>query len=107
MIAGFVLYAIMWWTVIFAILPFGNKPPENITTGHAGSAPAQPRLLKKIIATTIVTTLLWWPAHMAVQYSMDQARESARQMEEDDNIKYGMTSEPEGKSSPQPAQSRP
>jgi len=55
-----VLYIIVWWTVLFAVLPFGTKPvaePDE-ATGWRG-APAQPRIGRKILWTTLVATLVW------------------------------------------------
>lgn len=57
---AFVLYVIVWWTVLFAVLPFGTKPvaePDD-ATGWRG-APAQPRIGRKILWTTLVATLVW------------------------------------------------
>jgi len=56
---GVMAYTIIWWTVLFAVLPWGNRPPENPETGHATSAPAKPRLLIKFGVTTIVATMIF------------------------------------------------
>lgn len=61
---GIVVYVIVWWMVLFAVLPWGNRPPENPEPGHATSAPEQPRLALKFAVTTGIATLLflmiWW-----------------------------------------------
>jgi len=36
-------------------LPFGSVPPKNPALGHASSAPDNPSILKKIIATTLIS----------------------------------------------------
>lgn len=66
---GFVLYMMVWWTLLFAILPIGVQPQieADSTTGWRG-APAQPRLLRKVIITTLVSTVVWGLI-MAVIYS--------------------------------------
>ena len=56
---GIVAYVIIWWLVLFTVLPWGNRAPETPGTGHATSAPARPRLLLKFIVTTGIATLLW------------------------------------------------
>ena len=38
-------------------LPFGSAPPENPVFGHASSAPDNPSILKKIIATTLISVI--------------------------------------------------
>jgi predicted secreted protein len=57
---GVVLYVLIWWTVLFAVLPFGTRPvaDADTTTGWRG-APAQPRMLRKVIATTLVAAVVW------------------------------------------------
>ena len=56
---GIVVYLMIWWTVIFCILPYGNRPAEHVKIGEAPSAPHNPRIKQKFIITTLVTTILW------------------------------------------------
>jgi len=56
---GIMAYAIIWWTVLFAILPWGNRPPEVPEKGHATSAPAKPRLLIKFAITSVVSGVIF------------------------------------------------
>jgi len=61
---GIVVYVIVWWMVLFAVLPWGNRPPEAPEPGHATSAPEKPRLLLKFGVTTLIATVIflgvWW-----------------------------------------------
>ncbi|MPY75270.1 MAG: DUF1467 family protein [Alphaproteobacteria bacterium] len=61
---GIVIYVIVWWMVLFAVLPWGNRPPETPEPGHATSAPEKPRLALKFAVTTGIATLvflmIWW-----------------------------------------------
>jgi len=52
------IYFTTWWIVLFAVLPWGARPPEQVETGMATSAPARPMLVKKFVWTTIITGLL-------------------------------------------------
>ncbi len=55
-----VLYVIVWWTVLFAVLPIGTRPvadPDQ-TTGWRG-APEQPRIGRKILWTTMISIVVW------------------------------------------------
>lgn len=66
-VSGLAVYFMLWWVVIFTVLPFGgNTPPEEIETGHATSAPANPRIKQKFIATTIISAVLWVIIEMIV-----------------------------------------
>jgi len=56
---GIVAYIIIWWMVLFAVLPFGVRPLEKGDIGHAAGAPANPRLWLKAGVTTLVAGLLW------------------------------------------------
>ncbi len=65
---GVVLFIIIWWTALFAVLPFGTRPmaePDE-RSGWRGT-PEQPRLLGKIIATTIVACLLWGGSYLLIR----------------------------------------
>jgi predicted secreted protein len=55
-----VLYALIWWTVLFAVLPIGTQPraePDE-KTGWRG-APDRPRMGRKVLLTTLVAALVW------------------------------------------------
>ncbi len=57
---GVVLYVLIWWTALFAILPIGTRPVEqpDAQTGWRG-APERQLMLRKLIATTVVAAVLW------------------------------------------------
>jgi predicted secreted protein len=57
---GLVLYILIWWTALFAVLPIGTHPVErpDSQTGWRG-APERPLMLRKLIATTILALVLW------------------------------------------------
>jgi predicted secreted protein len=57
---GFVLYVLIWWTALFAVLPIGTNPVSDAdpSTGWRG-APAAARMGRKIVWTTCIATLLW------------------------------------------------
>lgn len=56
---GVVVYLIIWWTVLFAVLPWGVRVPDKQEPGHADSAPANPHLWRKALITTAIATVLW------------------------------------------------
>lgn len=56
------IYFIIWWVVLFAVLPWGVRSQQeagSVENGTDPGAPAIPNLLAKIIWTTIVTTVLF------------------------------------------------
>lgn len=64
---GLAIYLIIWWTVLFAVLPIGLRTQAEegeIVPGTPESAPAKPRLARVFLTTTIVSgaifALGWW-----------------------------------------------
>ena len=56
------IYFIIWWTVLFAVLPWGVRAQhedEGMVPGSAESAPIRPLLLRKALATTIVAGIVF------------------------------------------------
>ncbi len=65
------IYFVVWWLILFAIMPFGMHTQDEegeVVLGTARSAPVRPNLLKKAIATTIVTTIVVGGLVFAVVY---------------------------------------
>jgi predicted secreted protein len=55
------IYFVAWWVVLFAVLPFGVRSQQEdgeVSPGTDPGAPAVPLLVRKLIWTTIITTLL-------------------------------------------------
>jgi predicted secreted protein len=55
---GVASFLVIWWLVIFAVLPWGVRPAED-EMGQRAGAPANPRLGLKVLVTTGVAALLW------------------------------------------------
>jgi predicted secreted protein len=49
-----IIFVIVWWLVLFVVLPFGAQPLDSIQPGHAPSAPARPRIGLKMAITTVI-----------------------------------------------------
>ena len=58
-VTGFMVYLVIWWTVLFAILPLGVRRVEDPGRGQDRGAPERPQLVKKAIITSIVAAVLW------------------------------------------------
>ena len=56
---GFLIYVIIWWIVVFKILPIGVRKPDKVEKGHADGAPQHPQILKKFIITSLIAFFLW------------------------------------------------
>ena len=57
---AFVVYVLIWWLVLFAVLPVGTKPVDvEIEAGGWRGAPEKPMLGRKLLATTAISFVLW------------------------------------------------
>lgn len=55
MLDFFVIFLILWWLVLFIILPFGVNRDVNIQYGNDPGAPKKTMLKKKFFLTTLIT----------------------------------------------------
>jgi predicted secreted protein len=57
------IYFIIWWLVLFLVLPFGVKNAaeqgEAVQAGNEAGAPVNPRLVRKVLYTTILATIVF------------------------------------------------
>ena len=60
---GISIYFVVWWTVLFAILPLGvrSHAQEGIEVPGGGdpASPVDPKLKRKFFTTTWVSALVW------------------------------------------------
>jgi predicted secreted protein len=56
------IYFIVWWTVLFAVLPIGLRTQEeegHVVPGTPESAPARPRFLFIIALTSLISAVVF------------------------------------------------
>lgn len=66
--AAIAIYFILWWVVLFAVLPFGVKSQHEQGAFEPGTdpgAPTRPLLLKKAIATTLISAVIFAAGYAA------------------------------------------
>jgi predicted secreted protein len=56
-VTGIVVYVLVWWIT----------PSEPGDPGHAAGAPQRPRLVLKMVITTVVAALIWLVIYMLVR----------------------------------------
>ena len=79
-------YVLVWWVVLFAVLPWGNRQPDLPEEGMAYGAPSNPNIKKKLIATSLVSLLVVLLIYIINAFNIIDFREVAREM---DNRIYG------------------
>jgi predicted secreted protein len=63
LISGLAVFFIIWWVVLFAVLPWGarsaHEADEQVDAGHAASAPLKPMLARKFAVTTLIAVVVF------------------------------------------------
>jgi predicted secreted protein len=74
---GIVSFIIIWWVVIFAVLPWGVKQNHSPNVGEDPGAPVHHRMLQKVIATTLITLVIWGMFFALEEYNVISIRDIA------------------------------
>jgi predicted secreted protein len=67
------VYVVIWWTVLFAILPIGVRTQGedgSIVPGTPESAPTRPRLIRVVLLTTLVSCVVFAGLWAAIRYNL-------------------------------------
>ncbi|MBW9087971.1 DUF1467 family protein [Rhizobium wenxiniae] len=65
------IYFILWWTVLFIVLPLGYRSQHEegeVTLGTVESAPAKFRGGRVILLTTLISAAIYLAYHLASVY---------------------------------------
>ena len=81
---GVIVYLLIFWTALFAILPWGNHLPDEKEPGTMGGAPANPRIKQKFIVTALVSAVLWVIVFLLVHYNVIDFHAASMQMAAED-----------------------
>ncbi len=60
--SGIAIFFVLWWIVLFAVLPFGVRSQREAGEEIAGTdpgAPSLPGMLRKVIWTTAISLVLF------------------------------------------------
>ena len=61
------IFLLIWFVVLFAVLPWGVRQQTEAEPGHDPGAPANPQLGRKALITTAISLLLWGVYFYATQ----------------------------------------
>jgi predicted secreted protein len=58
---GIVVFLLVWWTVLFCVLPIGTRPDPDGDPAAGGwrGTPVAAKLGWKMIATTVLAAVIW------------------------------------------------
>ena len=60
--SAFVVFLLIWWITLFAVLPMGVRGQAeegDIVNGSEPGAPVQSNMKRKAIITTIIAAIIW------------------------------------------------
>ncbi len=64
-----IIYIIIWWIVFFAMLPIDvNREKKDNIEGVDPGAPENPKILKKIVLSTAITSIIFIIIYLLVKY---------------------------------------
>lgn len=74
---GVIVYLLIWWTALFAVLPIGTRPVAEADPEAGGwrGAPSRPLLGRKLVGTTLLATVLWLGAYALITSDLVSFRE--------------------------------
>lgn len=70
LVGSLIAFVVIWVVVLFTVLPWGNRPPDDPEPGHATSAPENPRIGLKFAVTTAITMVLFAILYVIVTYHL-------------------------------------
>lgn len=62
LLSAIAVFFIIWWLCLFVVLPFGVRSQhegEEIVPGSDPGAPQEPRLFRRVLATTLLAMLIF------------------------------------------------
>ena len=64
-----IIYIIIWWIVFFAILPIDVERKKIVKVdGEDPGSPENPKMLKKFIYCTVITTILFVIIYLLMKF---------------------------------------
>ena len=68
--SGIAIYFVIWWTVLFTVLPFGvrnaSEAGEAVQQGNEAGAPIVHGLVKKALITTVISAVVFAAIYWAL-----------------------------------------
>ena len=65
-LTGIVVYILVWWVSLFAVLPLWVTPSEPGELGHAAGTPRRPLMARKLALTSVVAAVIWLGIYVVV-----------------------------------------
>ena len=64
-----IIFVLIWWIIFFSLLPIDvDRKHKEMAEGVDKGSPENPKIVKKIIYTTIITSIIFIGIFMLVKY---------------------------------------
>ena len=64
-----IIFVLIWWIIFFSLLPTDvDRKHKEMIEGVDKGSPENPKIIKKIIYTTIITSIIFIGIFMLVKY---------------------------------------
>ena len=64
-----IIFVLIWWIIFFSLLPIDvDRKHKEMVEGADKGSPENPRIIKKLIYTTIITLIIFIGIFMLVKY---------------------------------------
>tara|TARA_B100001027_G_C16177081_1_gene289672 strand:+ start:434 stop:688 length:255 start_codon:yes stop_codon:yes gene_type:complete len=74
-----IVYVMIWWVIFFSVLPIGIQSNKEVFRDKIGGidpgAPKNPRIVKKFLITTFITTIIFVVIYYLVEFDLLNLRE--------------------------------
>ena len=74
-----IVYVMIWWVIFFSVLPVGIRSNKEVFKDKIGGAdpgaPKNPKIGKKFLITTLITTIIFLVIYYLVKIDMLNLRE--------------------------------
>lgn len=67
------LYLVIWWTILFAVLPFGVRSQAEdgkVVPGSEAAAPVRPMLMRKALITSVLAAIILAVVWIVITYRL-------------------------------------
>ena len=79
-ISGIIVFLLIWWTVLFTVLPLGVRQNTGDVNSGIKAAPDQPMMRKKLLITTGISLVIWVIVAILIQIEVISFRDMAKDM---------------------------
>lgn len=68
-VSGLALFVMIWWTLLFIVLPWGVGKPDRPVLGSMPGAPQRHHMLARVLINTALTVLIWLGLYLVIELS--------------------------------------